>query len=66
MKQYALKQDTSLSDLVEAYFARLIQTKNKADILSLMENLPQSDVTQQLPADLTKAYYEEKAKVNGH
>jgi hypothetical protein len=59
VKQYAAKKQTSVSELVENYFA--MQTKSKKNIIDLIENLdaPTKVATN---ADLKDLFYKDRAK----
>jgi hypothetical protein len=62
VKAYANQQNTSVSDLVEAYFKRMLDSRKKG-LVDLFESLPKSDIDENL--DLRKAYFENKGTEYG-
>ena len=63
IKAYAEKHQTSVSDLVEAYFFKVVKPKRKSNIISLIESLEKPDIDDNI--DLKKAYYEDQASKYG-
>lgn len=61
-KRFADRHQTSLSQLVEAYFRRII-SPNRKNIIDLIESLPKpkSDIQ----GDLKKRYYEDQKNKYG-
>lgn len=62
VKAYADQQNTSVSDLVEAYFKRMVESRKKG-LVDLIESLPKPDLDENL--DLKKAYFEDKGAEYG-
>jgi UDP-2,3-diacylglucosamine pyrophosphatase LpxH len=64
MKQYASKEQTSVSELVENYFSMLTKRKKKKNIIDLIESLdaPTKIATN---ADLKDLFYKDQAKKHG-
>lgn len=63
IKAYAQKHQTSASDLVEAYFSKIVKAKKKSNIISLIESLEKPAIDDKI--DLKKAYYEDQASKYG-
>ena len=63
IKSYAAEKQTSVSDLVEEYFSRVVKPTKRKTILDLVKELPKPDIDDNL--DLKKAFYEEQAHKYG-
>lgn len=63
VKSYAAKKQTSVSDLVEEYFSRIVRPTKRKNFLDLVKELPKPDIDDNL--DLKKAFYEEQASKYG-
>jgi hypothetical protein len=63
VKSYAAKKQTSVSDLVEEYFSRIVRPTKRKNFLDLVKELPKPDIDDDL--DLKKAFYEEQASKYG-
>lgn len=63
VKAYAKKKQTSVSDLVEEYFNKIVRPVQKANIIDMIEMLEKPDIDQNL--DLKKAYYEQQSAKHG-
>ena len=63
MKAYAEKRKTSVSDLVEEYFTRVVNPAKKSNIIEMIESLEKPAIDEKL--DLKKAYYEERGDKYG-
>lgn len=63
MKQYALRQKTSISEIVEDYFRVITMPKKKESFVELVRSLKKPDIPDDL--DLKKEYYEAKGKKYG-
>jgi Family of unknown function (DUF6364) len=64
MKQYASKEQTSVSELVENYFTMLTKPKKKKSIIDLVESLnPSTKIAKD--ADLKDLFYKDQAKKHG-
>jgi len=61
-KRFASRHQTSLSQLVEAYFRR-ITSPNRSNIIDLIESLPKPGSDSQ--GDLKKKYYEDQKNKYG-
>ncbi len=61
-KLFAARNQTSLSQLVEAYF-RKITSPNRKNIIDLIESLPRPGLESK--GDLKKKYYEDQKKKYG-
>jgi hypothetical protein len=59
VKIYASKQHTSVSELVENYFAMLTKSTKKKNIIDLIENLEAPVIDNN--ADLKELFYKEKS-----
>lgn len=59
VKSYAAKRQTSVSELVEEYFDRIVKPNKKKTIFELLDELPKPNIDPDL--DLKKAFYEEQA-----
>ncbi|RKR81544.1 hypothetical protein BDD43_1691 [Mucilaginibacter gracilis] len=62
VKAYAKDNNTSVSNLVEAYFKNIL-SKKSPNMLELIKSLPKPDIDDNL--DLKKAFYEENASKYG-
>lgn len=62
-KLYAERNGSSVSQLVEDYFTKIVKYPRKESIIDLIESLPKPDIDSSL--DLKKAYYEENTKKYG-
>ncbi|TFF37543.1 DUF6364 family protein [Mucilaginibacter psychrotolerans] len=60
MKQYAEKQHTRVSDLVEDYFRNVTKPLKKKSFMDIVDQLPQHDIDAK--ADLKELYYQDKKK----
>lgn len=60
IKKLAVRNDTTVSDLVEQYFKKLLPRKRHDNILDMVEKLRPSDIAPD--ADLKELYYREKGK----
>ena len=63
VKAYAQKKQTSVSDLVEEYFSKIVRPVQKTNIIDMIEALEKPDIDQTL--DLKKAYYEQQSAKHG-
>jgi S-adenosylmethionine synthetase len=63
IKSYAAKRQTSVSDLVEEYFTRIVKPTKKKNFVEMVKSLPKHDIDKDL--DLKKAFYEEQASKYG-
>lgn len=63
IKGYALKQQTSISELVENYFKSITKPSKRKNIISMVEKLDKPVIDTQ--ADLKELYYQDKAKKYG-
>ena len=63
IKAYAEKHQTSVSDLVEAYFTKVVRSPKRASVLERIEGLPKPNIPDDL--DLKEAYYQERAAKDG-
>jgi len=63
IKSYAAQKETSVSDLVEEYFSRVVKPTKRKNFLDLVKELPKPDIDDNL--DLKKAFYEEQAHKYG-
>lgn len=63
VKQYASRQDISVSELVENYFKMVTRPSRRKNLLTLVDQLenPKMDVN----VDLKDLYYQEKAEKYG-
>ncbi len=62
-KRYAVKHQTSLSQLVEQYFKNLTRPVRKENILDFLGKMPKRKIT--VEEDPKKAYYEQRKKKYG-
>lgn len=62
-KNYAAKNATSLSQLIELYFESLTRPTRKKNIIQLIEELPKPKIDPNL--DLNKSYYEDQKEKYG-
>lgn len=60
IKKLAVRNDTTVSDLVEQYFKKLLPRKKQDNILDMVEKLRPSDIAPD--TDLKELYYREKGK----
>lgn len=65
IKAYAEEKQTSVSELVEQYFKRLMKPVKKDSLMDLVKSLPKVDLGYGDDIDLKKQYYEEKASKYG-
>ncbi|WP_276346752.1 DUF6364 family protein [Daejeonella sp. JGW-45] len=63
MKQYALHQKTSISEIVESYFRLITAPKRKESFVEMIDRLPKLDID--LNLDLKEEYYRAKGKKYG-
>ncbi len=64
IKAYAQEQHTSVSELVEEYFKRIVEKPAKKNsLIELIESLPKPVIAADV--DLKKQYFEEKAAKYG-
>ena len=63
VKVYAERKQSSVSQLVEEYFSKIIKESKKESIIDLIESLPKPHIDPN--ADLKKAFYEENRKKYG-
>ncbi len=63
VKAYAEQHQTSVSELVEAYFSKIVKPKKKSNIISLINSLEKPDIDDNI--DLKKAFYEHQASKYG-
>jgi|AraplaCL_Cvi_mCL_1032061.scaffolds.fasta_scaffold61048_1 hypothetical protein len=63
VKVYAQKKQTSVSDLVEEYFHKIVRPTPKANIIDMIEELETPAIDKSL--DLKKAYYEQQSAKHG-
>ncbi|HEY0056104.1 MAG TPA: DUF6364 family protein [Pedobacter sp.] len=65
IKAYADEQHTSVSELVEEYFKKVVEKpkKSKSSLIELIESLPKPEIA--FDEDLKKQYYEERASKYG-
>ncbi|RZA03431.1 MAG: hypothetical protein EOP47_03200 [Sphingobacteriaceae bacterium] len=63
IKAYAEKKQTSVSDLVEEYFTKIIRPAKKKNIISLIESLEKPAIDDNI--DLKKAFYEDQSSKHG-
>ncbi len=61
-KRYANRHQTSLSQLIEAYFKRIV-SPNRKNIIDLIESLPKPGLDSN--NDLKKKYYEDQKNKYG-
>lgn len=64
MKAYALKRDTSISELVEHYFKTVAKPAKRKNIITMVEKL-EAPARVDTTADLKELYYKDKAKKYG-
>ena len=60
IKKMATRNDTTVSDLVEQYFKKLLPKKKQDNILEIVDNLRATDIS--ADTDLKAYYYEQKGK----
>jgi hypothetical protein len=65
IKAYAEEKHTSVSELVEEYFKRVVEPPKKNNLIDLVKSLPKADLPYGEDVDLVKQYYEEKAAKYG-
>ncbi|MFD2872451.1 DUF6364 family protein [Mucilaginibacter ximonensis] len=63
VKAYAKKKQTSVSDLVEEYFTKIVRPAQKINIIDMIEGLEAPAIDKNL--DLKKAYYEQQSTKHG-
>ncbi|MCA6448614.1 MAG: hypothetical protein IM584_08030 [Chitinophagaceae bacterium] len=63
VKNYAAKQQQSVSELVEGYFKTVTKPSKRKNILHLVEKLDKPVIAEE--ADLKELYYKENAKKYG-
>ncbi len=63
IKAYAEKKQTSVSDLVEEYFSKVVRPVKKSNIISLIEGLEKPKIEENI--DLKKAFYEQQSSKYG-
>lgn len=65
IKAYAEEKHTSVSELVEEYFRRVVEkpSKKKNSLIELIESLPKPEISPD--TDLKKQYFEEQASKYG-
>lgn len=64
IKEYAARKETSVSEMVEAYFRKITHaTPRRKSILSLVDKLNKPTIDPK--ADLKDLYYQEQAKHHG-
>jgi hypothetical protein len=63
VKGYAVKQQRSVSDLVETYFKTVTRPSKRKNILQLVEKLEKPAIV--VDIDLKDLYYKENAKKYG-
>jgi len=59
VKQYASKQNTSVSELVEDYFTTLTKTTKKKNIIQMIESMKPAAIEKN--ADLKELIYKEQS-----
>ncbi len=65
VKAYADKHDSSISQLVEEYFERLIRKPKKKSVIDLIEELPKPKDKYPEDFDFVKGYYQAREKKYG-
>jgi hypothetical protein len=63
VKSYAVKQQQSVSELVEGYFKRVTKPSKRKNILQLIDKLEKPGIAEK--GDLKDLYYTENAKKYG-
>ena len=63
MKVYAEKHQTSVSDLVETYFSKVVRSPKRPSIIDRIEALQKPDIPDDM--DLKEAYYQQRAAKDG-
>jgi len=63
IKAYAEQKQTSVSDLVEEYFTKVVKTAKKSNIITLIESLEKPAVDEN--TDLKKDFYESQSSKYG-
>ena len=63
VKNYAIKNQSSVSELVETYFKTVTKPSNRKNILQLVEKLEKPGFN--IDGDLNDTYYKENAKKYG-
>jgi hypothetical protein len=61
IKAYAEEEHTSVSELVEEYFKRVVEPRKKINLIDLVKSLPKVELPYPDDVDLKKQYYEERA-----
>ena len=64
MKAYAIKRDTSISELVEYYFKTVAKSTKRNNIITMLEKL-EAPIHVDKDADLKELYCKDKAKKYG-
>ena len=65
IKAYAEEQHTSVSELVEEYFKKVVAPPKKSNLIELVKSLPKVELPYPDDVDLKKQYYEENASKYG-
>jgi hypothetical protein len=63
IKSYALKQQTSVSELVENYFKAVIKPAKRENVIDMIEKLDKPLIKEGV--DLKDLYYQDKSKKYG-
>ncbi len=63
IKAYAEKRQTSVSDLVEEYFSKVVRPVKKSNIINLIESLEKPKIEENI--DLKKDFYEQQSSKYG-
>lgn len=63
VKGYAMKQQTSVSELVESFFKTVTKPSKRKNIISMVEKLEKPVINDS--EDLKDLYYQDKAKKYG-
>lgn len=63
VKGYAMKQQTSVSELVESYFKIVTKPSKRKNIINMVEKLEKPVID--AGADLINVYYQDKSKKYG-
>lgn len=65
IKAYAEEKHTSVSELVEEYFTRVVEKPKKNNLIDFVKSLPKVELPYGDDVDLKKQYFEEKATKYG-
>ncbi|HWB25004.1 MAG TPA: DUF6364 family protein [Chitinophagaceae bacterium] len=65
VKDYAAKQDSSVSEIVEAYFEKIVEKRVKPSVLDLLKSMPKPKTQYPGDFDFKKEYYEERKERYG-